>query len=176
MAFIGFDKSLYSCIIQLLNGCMEQLMTRNEVQVQVFQEQLMQFVRGLGLHRSDATPCGFPVSLAEACALVALTHNEPLSQRELVQALNLEKSTVSRLVVELIDRGWVVRERDAHDARVQLMRRTPAGVTASDAIMQARNQRFGELLGRIEPGRRQQVVDAMMILAEAVSDDSMATN
>ncbi len=151
-------------------------MTRNEVQAQVFQEQLMQFVRGLGLHRSDATPCGFPVSLAEACALVALTHNEPLSQRELVQALNLEKSTVSRLVVELIDRGWVVRERDAHDARVQLMRRTPAGVTASDAIVQARNQRFGELLGRIEPGRRQQVVDAMMILAEAVSDDSMATN
>ena len=151
-------------------------MTRNEVQVQVFQEQLMQFVRGLGLHRSDATPCGFPVSLAEACALVALTHNEPLSQRELVQALNLEKSTVSRLVVELIDRGWVVRERDTHDARVQLMRRTPAGVTASDAIMQARNQRFGELLGRIEPGRRQQVVDAMMLLAEAVSDDTMATN
>ncbi len=151
-------------------------MTRNEVQAQVFQEQLMQFVRGLGLHRSDATPCGFPVSLAEACALVALTHNEPLSQRELVQALNLEKSTVSRLVVELIDRGWVVRERDAHDARVQLMRRTPAGVTASDAIVQARNQRFGELLGRIEPSRRQQVVDAMMILAEAVSDDSMATN
>lgn len=151
-------------------------MTRNEVQAQLFQEQLMQFVRGLGLHRSDATPCGFPVSLAEACALVALTHNEPLSQRELVQALNLEKSTVSRMVVELIDRGWVVRERDTHDARVQLMRRTPAGVTASDAIVQARNQRFGELLGRIEPSRRQQVVDAMMILAEAVSDDSMATN
>ena len=151
-------------------------MTRNEIQAQLFQEQLMQFVRGLGLHRSDATPCGFPVSLAEACALVALTHNEPLSQRELVQALNLEKSTVSRLVVELIDRGWVVRERDASDARVQLMRRTPAGVTASDAIVQARNQRFGELLGRIEPARRQQVVDAMMLLAEAVSDDTMATN
>lgn len=149
---------------------------QNEVQVQLFQEQLMQFVRGLGLHRSDATPCGFPVSLAEACAMVALTHNEPLSQRELVQALNLDKSTVSRLVVELIDRGWVVRERDASDARVQLMRRTPAGVTASNAIVQARNQRFGELLERIEPARRQQVVDAMIVLAEAVSDDTMATN
>lgn len=150
-------------------------MTQNEVQEQIFQEQLMQFVRGLGLHRSDATPCGFPVSLAEACALVALTHNEPLSQRELVPALNLEKSTVSRLVLALIDRGWVVRERDTHDARVQLLRRTPAGVTASDAIVQARNQRFGELLGRIEPGRRQQVVDAMMLLAEVVSNDTMAT-
>jgi len=149
-------------------------MIRNEVQVQVFQEQLMQFVRGLGLHRSDATPCGFPVSLAEACALVALTHNEPLSQRELVPALHLEKSTVSRLVVDLIDRGWVIRERDAHDARVQLMRRTPAGVTASDAIMPARNQRFGELLRRIEPGRRQQVVEAVVVFAEAVGDATVA--
>ena len=55
-------------------------------------------------------------------------------------------------------------------------RRTAAGITASDAIVQARNQRFGELLGRIEPARRQQVVDAMIVLAEAVSDDSMATN
>jgi len=155
---------------------MEQLMTKNDVQAQVFQEQLMQFVRGLGLHRSDATPCGFPVSLAEACALVALRHEEPLSQRELVRALNLEKSTVSRMVVELIDRGWVVRERDVSDARVQLMRRTPAGITASDAIVQARNHRFGELLAQIDPTRRQQVVDAMIVLAEAVSNDTMATD
>ena len=151
-------------------------MTNYDFQAQVFQEQLMQFVRGLGLHRSDATPCGFPVSLAEACALVALTHNEPLSQRELVQALNLEKSTVSRLVVELIDRGWVVRERDTNDARVQLMRRTVAGITASDAIVLARNHRFGELLERIDPIRRQQVVEAMIVLAEVVSNDTMATN
>jgi len=151
-------------------------MTQNELQVQVFQEQLMQFVRGLGLHRSDATPCGFSVSLAEACALVALRNEEPLSQRELVRALNLEKSTVSRLVVELIDRGWVVRARDVSDARVQLMRRTPAGVTASDAIVQARNQRFGDLLAQIDPNRRQQVVDAMIVLAEAVSNDAMATD
>jgi DNA-binding MarR family transcriptional regulator len=80
------------------------------------------------------------------------------------------------MVVELIDRGWVVRERDVSDARVQLMRRTPAGVTASDAIVQARNKRFGELLAQIEPIRRQQVVDAMIVLAEAVSNDSMATD
>jgi DNA-binding MarR family transcriptional regulator len=154
---------------------MEQLMTQNEVQTQIFQEQLMQFVRGLGLHRSDATPCGFPVSLAEACALVALRNEEPLSQRELVRVLNLEKSTVSRLVVELIDRGWVVRERDVSDARVQLLRRTPAGITASDADSAAQST-FRELLAQIDPVRRQQVVDAMIVLAEVVSNDTMATD
>ncbi|MFN5367763.1 MAG: hypothetical protein ACK5C8_04350, partial [Roseiflexaceae bacterium] len=55
-------------------------------QVQQFQEQLMQFIRGLGLHRPDATPCDFPVSLAEACAMVALSKYEPLSQRDLGDA------------------------------------------------------------------------------------------
>jgi hypothetical protein len=42
--------------------------------------------------------------------------------------------------------------------------------------VQARNHRFGELLAQIDPTRRQQVVDAMIVLAEAVSNDTMATD
>lgn len=140
-------------------------------QAQQFQEQLMQFIRGLGLHRPDATPCDFPVSLAEACAMVALKKHEPLSQRDLSDALNLEKSTVSRLVVDMVARGWVERARDERDGRIQLLRRTTDGVTATEQIVQARNMRFGELLQRVDPERRQQVVDAMTLLAEVVSND-----
>lgn len=147
---------------------------QDTTQAQQFQEQLMQFIRGLGLHRPDATPCDFPVSLAEACAMVALTKQEPLSQRDLGDALNLEKSTVSRLVVDMVQRGWVERARDERDGRIQLLRRTPAGVDASAQIVQARNTRFGELLMRVDPLRRQQVVDAMTLLAEVVSNDMVA--
>lgn len=70
-------------------------MTNEQVLVQQFQEQLMQFIRGLGLHRADATPCKYPVSMAEACAMVELMHNEPISQRDLCQSLNLEKDRKS---------------------------------------------------------------------------------
>ena len=78
---------------------------------EMFQEALMSVVRGLGLHRPDATPCGFPVSLAEACAMVALQRSEPMPQRELAQLLNLDKSTVSRLVADLEGRGWIQRDK-----------------------------------------------------------------
>ncbi len=146
------------------------------IQAQQFQEQLMQFIRGLGLHRPDVTPCDVPVSLAEACAMVALSKHEPMSQRDLGDALNLEKSTVSRLVVDMVARGWVERARDERDGRIQLLRRTADGVAASEQIVQARNMRFGELLQRVDPVRRQQVVDAMTVLAEVVSNDVVATD
>jgi DNA-binding MarR family transcriptional regulator len=144
--------------------------------VQEFHQGLMMVVRGLGLHRADATPCGFPVSLAEACAMVELTHHEPISQRELCDALNLEKSTISRLVLDLERRGWVERERAEHDARVQLLKRTEAGVRAAEQIVQARNVRFGSLLYRIAPDQREQVVKAMKILAEVLHDEPMAAH
>lgn len=151
-------------------------MTTDTELVQQFQEQLMQFIRGLGLHRADATPCKYPVSMAEACAMVELMHHEPISQRDLCQALNLEKSTVSRLVVDLEQRGWLMRERSGDDARMQLLRRTDIGHEASLEIVQARNQRFGALLERVEPGQRAAVVAAIGVLVEALHDESMATN
>ncbi|MFM2032224.1 MAG: hypothetical protein RLZZ297_989 [Chloroflexota bacterium] len=139
-----------------------------------FQESLMAVIRGLGLHRSDATPCGFPVSLAEACAMVALQRAEPLSQRDLAEQLNLDKSTVSRLVADLDGRGWLVREKAAYDARVTLLRRSAEGVSKSHAIYAARTARFGGLLDAIAPEQRASVVEALRILAEVVHDESVA--
>ena len=143
-------------------------------QREVFQEALMSIVRGLGLHRPDATPCGFPVSLAEACAMVALQRAEPMPQRDLAQVLNLDKSTVSRLVVDLEERGWIVREKAEHDARVTLLRRTAVGTDKSQAISTARNERLGGLLDHIPLAQRAQVVEAIQVLAEVVQNDSLA--
>lgn len=143
-------------------------------QREVFQEALMSIVRGLGLHRPDATPCGFPVSLAEACAMVALQRAEPMPQRELAQVLNLDKSTVSRLVADLEERGWIVREKAEHDARVTLLRRTATGADKSHAISAARNERLGGLLEHIPLAQRAQVVEAIRVLAEVVQNESLA--
>jgi DNA-binding MarR family transcriptional regulator len=143
-------------------------------QREVFQEALMSIVRGLGLHRPDATPCGFPVSLAEACAMVALQRAEPMPQRDLAQGLNLDKSTVSRLVADLEERGWIVREKAEHDARVTLLRRTATGADKSQAISAARNERLGGLLDHIPLAQRAQVVEAIQVLAEVVQNESLA--
>jgi DNA-binding MarR family transcriptional regulator len=62
------------------------------------QEQLVALIRAFGLHRPDQTPCGQPVAVAEAHALMELAQGAPLSQNDLAARLQLEKSTVSRLV------------------------------------------------------------------------------
>ena len=55
-----------------------------------------------GWHRPDTTPCGRPVPIAEAHALLELSRTDRLTQQELAASLNLQKSTVSRIVVEHI--------------------------------------------------------------------------
>ena len=56
----------------------------------------MHLVRSLGLHKPDETPCGQPVSVAEAHALLEIAREPGISQNGLAGRLKLEKSTVSR--------------------------------------------------------------------------------
>jgi DNA-binding MarR family transcriptional regulator len=107
--------------------------------------------------------------------MVALQRAEPMPQRELAQLLNLDKSTVSRLVVDLEERGWIVREKAEHDARVTLLRRTAVGTDKSQAISAARNERLGGLLDHIPYDQRAQIVKAIQVLAEVVQNESVAT-
>ena len=47
------------------------------------QERMIALIRAFGLHKPDETPCGRPVSVAEAHALMELSRGEPLVQKEL---------------------------------------------------------------------------------------------
>jgi hypothetical protein len=47
------------------------------------QAQMIAFVRAFGLHQGDRTPCGKPVSVAEAHALLELSQHGPLPQSDL---------------------------------------------------------------------------------------------
>ena len=54
---------------------------------------MVALVRSFGLHRPDETPCGEPVPVAEAHALMDLAADGPLNHGELASRLRLEKST-----------------------------------------------------------------------------------
>ena len=82
------------------------------------QELLSEFLQALGLHRPDQVQTGFSLSLSAMFALLALSAEAPMSQQVLAEQLHLEKSTVSRLVTHLEQRGWVKRVRDLHDTRM----------------------------------------------------------
>jgi DNA-binding MarR family transcriptional regulator len=134
----------------------------------LLQERMIDLIRAFGLHRPDTTPCGKPVSVSEAHALLELARGEPPTQTELATRLHLEKSTVSRLVGQLVERGWVGRERDGRDARALRLVLTERGARAEREIGQARRRKFEALLERIPTAERDAVVRALDILVEAM--------
>jgi DNA-binding MarR family transcriptional regulator len=134
------------------------------------QEQMIALIRAFGLHRPDHTPCGAPVSVAEAHALMELARDTPLSQNDLVARLQLVKSTVSRCVGLLEARGWVERRRDPHDGRAVALWLTAAGRQAAAQLAAARQVKFARILEHIPPEEREHVLLALTTLVEAMRE------
>jgi len=133
-----------------------------------FQTQLMGLVRAFGLHRPDQTPCGQPISVAEAHALMELSGRQILSQNELTTRLGLEKSTVSRLVKKMCDRHWIKPTRSDTDRRIVELSLTSTGQQVAEKLAIARQQKFEQILSNIPEDRQAAVLDALNILVEAI--------
>jgi DNA-binding MarR family transcriptional regulator len=136
-------------------------------EVDAAQDALMRFVRNFGLHQPDRTPCGQPLPVSEAHAMVEIAREGQIRQVELARRLRLEKSTVSRLVANLVSRGWVHRETADGDGRGVLLVLTDAGATAAARQAAARRARLTALLDRVPDDQRGAVVRALQTLAEA---------
>lgn len=128
---------------------------------------LSDLVRALGLHRPDRTPCGQPFSPSEAMTLLLLDDRGPAAQRDLGAALDLEKSTVSRLVDGLVRRGLAQRTPHPDGGRSRLVSLTDDGAQKVVALRVARRQRLERLLGAIPAEDRAAVVKVIHQLTEA---------
>jgi DNA-binding MarR family transcriptional regulator len=132
------------------------------------QAQMVALVRAFGLHQPEQTPCGQPLPVAEAHALHELASSAPMAQRDLARWLRLEKSTVSRLVAILEQKGWVTRKKSTIDGRVLMLELTAAGQAIASQLAEARQARFARLTAAIPGDQREAVLQALHILVEAI--------
>jgi DNA-binding MarR family transcriptional regulator len=144
---------------------------RTSTDAAALQDRVVSLVRPFGLHRSGETPCGKPIPVSEAHALVELAQDDGLTQSELGTQLRLEKSTITRLVGQLLARGWLERERHPSDGRAVLLHLTPRGLQAAVEIENARRQRVASLVDCIPKEDREQVLRALGVLTEALDDE-----
>ena len=77
-----------------------------------------------------------------------------MSQHELARLLGLEKSTVSRLVAGLVDRGWVSRERNPDNRRLYRLQLTHDGQAAARQIGKELRAQHTQLLNGLTPAER----------------------
>lgn len=135
-----------------------------------FQEQMITFIRQFGLHHPEQTPCGKPISVAEAHALMELEKESVLTQHTLVTRLNLAKSTVSRLVGKLVKHGWVTKQPSPQDKRVAELHLTEAGQEVAQELAHARQAKFAHILTHIPDTQQAQVVQTLQLLTKAIQE------
>jgi DNA-binding MarR family transcriptional regulator len=133
------------------------------------QDLVVAFVRAFGLHHPDQTPCGQPVSVSEAHVLMELGQAGPLRQKDLVTYLQLDKSTVSRLVGKLQRRGWLDRESDPRDGRAVSLFLTEAGRQTAKRLAVARSDKFSRLVSALGPEDHEAAVNGLAALVKSLN-------
>ncbi len=129
------------------------------------------FIHAFGVLRTDTTPCGQPMSVSTAHALCELSGGLALSQRDLATHLGLTTSTVSRIVDQLVDKGWGERrlDPDSTDSRIRLVALTSDGDGVASQVLAARAQRFARLLEAVPPDKQSTVIEALRLLKAATN-------
>jgi len=128
----------------------------------------MELMRTLGALQAQLTPAGSTLSVSQIFALHELDTDVPLSQRELAERLNLEKSSVSRLAAELEDRGLLVRERDPANRRVYRLRLTARGRAMHAALGSSLHPYYERWVARMTPDEVEALLAGLSAFVRAI--------
>lgn len=130
------------------------------------------FFRRFGALAAETTPCGMPLSVAHAHALMVLLAQGELTQQALGAELGIDKSNVARLCAKMVRAGQVKQRPSERDGRSRLVVLTARGVRLARDVDAASRARFGALLGGIPAARRAGVLVALQHLVDALEAPS----
>lgn len=125
------------------------------------------FFRRFGALAADSTPCGQPLSMAHAHALMVLAAGER-TQQELGAELHIDKSNVARLCAKMVDAQHVKQRPSEHDGRSRVVSLTARGARLAHQVEAASRARFGALLQAVPESRRADVIEALQHLVDAL--------
>lgn len=135
-------------------------------------EMLRILVRNLGiLDKSDASCCG--VSMTQCHAIVEIGRAKKISLIDLSDLLELEKSTMSRTINNLVDDGYVTREVDSSNRRYVSIQLTDKGLEVFQSIEDSMHQYYGNIFQSIPEDKRNQVLESLEILVKSIKENNV---
>lgn len=123
--------------------------------------------RKLGILKdSEFSCCG--ITISQCHALVEIGRAKNISLNELAELLNLENSTMSRTVNNLVTNELAKRDIDPLDRRYVTISLTEKGHKLYEGIEGDMDLYFKRIFERIPEGKKDQVLESMQILLEAI--------
>lgn len=125
--------------------------------------------RKLGvLEDGEMACCG--ISMAQCHALVEIGRAGSISLVDLATLLNLDNSTMSRTVNNLVNNSMVERQLDPNDRRYITIRLTQEGLEQFHGIESGMGEYFMKIYDAIPKESRSKVLESLQILLKAVAD------
>lgn len=131
---------------------------------------MQRLFRRFGVLAAESTPCGKPLSIAHAHALMVLLARGELSQQEIAAELGIDKSNVARLCAKMVEAGHVKQRPSEHDGRSRRVRLTQRGDRLACEVDAASGARFGALLAALPKARRGPLIEALQHLVAAIDE------
>lgn len=137
--------------------------------IQEFRKSLRVLEREIGMQMEAETSC-CGVTLAQCHVLMELDEKGKSSIKDLASLMDLDKSTLSRTVEQLVQLGLAVRTEDPSDRRFSSIELLEAGRNAVQNINHTCNQFYGELFRYIPQVSQRQVFESVIMLAGAMRE------
>lgn len=128
---------------------------------------MQQLIRSFGALSSDRTPCGQPLSVAHAHALMLLSRGEQ-SQQSLAAALRVDKSTIARLCARMVELGHAQQRTHARDERSRIVALTERGRALARSVDASSLRRFEAVCAELPREQRESVLSALSLLCAAI--------
>jgi MarR family transcriptional regulator, lower aerobic nicotinate degradation pathway regulator len=97
------------------------------------------------------------LSARQVGILTMVTELEPMTQKSLADALQIDRTTMVALLDDLEDKGYVARQRHPRDRRAFLVQPTDSGHAAKDAAVRILDEQQRRFLAPLTPAERAQL-------------------
>jgi DNA-binding MarR family transcriptional regulator len=127
-------------------------------------------VRNLGILEKGEIPC-CGVTISQCHTIVEIGRSGEVSLNELAEILNLDKSTMSRTVNNLVDQNFVIRDIPSEDRRYVKIKLTEEGYKVFKTIENNMEAYYKNILDSIPIDKRNQVIESLKLLVKAVKEN-----
>ena len=134
--------------------------------IKEFRKSLRKLERKLA-ERLDGNSACCGVTVAQCHTLLAIEERKNTTITELAVELELDKSTLSRTIENLVGTGLVSRETNADNRRSQHIRLTPEGEKTVSAIHEQSNDFFTSVFTDIPKSKHPVVIEGLLLLANS---------
>ncbi len=112
--------------------------------------------------------CG--ITFTQCHAIVEIGRVGTLSLNDLADILELDKSTMSRTINNLVNDGLVFRDLDTEDRRFVRIGLTPSGQKIFEGIEETMKLYFDKVYGSLPGNKREQVLESLDLLLNALDE------